>query len=369
MEREKNGHLCSDCGRKFDKGVLIKFDGLLLCPDCLEEKTVTCNQCGDRIWRDDESDHVGLCQRCYDRYYTTCVDCGGVIHCDDAYYVDEDSYDARCYDCHTRFIDNQCIHDYYYRPEYHFYGSGERYLGIELEIDGAGESDSNAQKILEVANRDEERLYAKHDGSLSEGIELVSHPCTVDYHLNEMPWAEVMEKAKQLGYRSHAPGTCGLHFHINRTAFGATEEEQEASIARLLFLFELFWNELLKFSRRTQASLQQWARRYGLRSQPKEILDHAKNEFLGERYTAVNLTNRDTVELRMWRGTIRYSTFAATVILADKLIDCACYMTDEEVKNLSWTSFVAGFTQPEIITYLKERRLYINEAIDAEQEV
>lgn len=369
MEHKKENYICGQCEEEFEKGTLVEFDGVLLCPDCLEDKTLICNYCGNRIWRDDESDQTGLCQRCYERHYTTCVDCGRVIQHDDAYYVDEDSYDARCYSCHMQFMDSRCIHDYYYRPEYHFFGSGERFFGIELEIDGAGEVDAYAQKILEVANQEEERLYAKHDGSLSEGIELVSHPCTVDYHLNEMPWAEVMEKARQLGYRSHAAGTCGLHFHINRSAFGATEAEQEASIARLLFIFELFWNELLKFSRRTQASIQQWARRYGLRSQPKEILDHVKSEFMGERYTAVNLTNRDTVELRSWRGTLRYNTFCATVQMVDKLVDCACYMTDDEVKNMSWTSFVAGFTQPEIITYLKERRLYINEAFNVEQEV
>ena len=219
MKTKENSHACNRCGRKISAEKLVEFDEVLLCPDCLEEYTLTCNWCGNRIWRDDESGRDGLCQQCYESHYTTCVDCGRVICYDDAFYVDDDSDDARCYDCHTSYLDNKCIHDYYYRPEYHFYGTGERYMGIELEIDGAGESDSNARNILEVANQNEERLYAKHDGSLSEGIELVSHPCTVDYHLNEMPWKEVMEKAHQLGYQSHDPGTCGLHFHINRTAF------------------------------------------------------------------------------------------------------------------------------------------------------
>jgi hypothetical protein len=36
---------------------------------------------------------------------------------------------------------------------------------------------------------------------------------------------------------------------------------------------------------------------------------------------------------------------------------------------MSWSSFVAGCTQPELITYLKERRLYVNEPVDAEVEL
>ena len=83
-------------------------------------------------------------------------------------------------------------------------------------------------------------------------MELVTHPMTLEYHLNEMPWAEVLRKAQSMGYLSHAAGTCGLHVHISRLAFGCTYEQQEAAIARLLYFVEKFWAELLRFSRRTQ---------------------------------------------------------------------------------------------------------------------
>ena len=44
-------------------------------------------------------------------------------------------------------------------------------------------------------------------------------------------------------------------------------------------------------------------------------------------------------------------------------------MSDEELKSLSWTTFVSGCTQPELVQYLKERRLYVNEPIESEAEV
>ena len=106
------------------------------------------------------------------------------------------------------------IQDYYYKPNPIFYGDGNRYFGVELEIDDAGENNTNAAKIVNIANHDEEHIYCKHDGSLNEGFEIVTHPMTLDYHLNHVPWAAVLAKAKELGYRSHQSGTCGLHVHV-----------------------------------------------------------------------------------------------------------------------------------------------------------
>ena len=41
-------------------------------------------------------------------------------------------------------------------------------------------------------------------------------------------------------------------------------------------------------------------------------MSHAKNSCAG-RYTAVNLTNSDTVEIRMFRGTLKLNTLKATL--------------------------------------------------------
>ena len=41
--------VCTNCGEEYCKDELFPFDGELLCPDCLENKTVLCACCGDRI--------------------------------------------------------------------------------------------------------------------------------------------------------------------------------------------------------------------------------------------------------------------------------------------------------------------------------
>lgn len=367
----KEMRACCVCGSLHPVEELTEVDDSYLCESCLHTETVRCQRCGERIWTDDNAGdgNTPLCQSCYDRYYTSCEDCGRVILQDDAYYESDDDYEARCYSCHCRHADNRVIHDYYYRPEPIFYGEGERYIGIELEIDSGGEREKNAEAILNVANAaGEELLYIKHDGSLEDGMELVSHPATIDFHLTQFPWVAIMKKARSLGYVSHRGGTCGLHFHVNRTAFGTTLDEQDACIARLLYLHEVFWNELLRFSRRTKNQYEQWCARYGLREQPQEILKHAKG-YGSCRYASVNLQNTNTIEFRLCRGTLRYSTFAASLALIDRLCDVACCLTDDEVKSLSWSSFAAGCTNPNLVAYLREKRLYVNEPVTAEAEV
>lgn len=362
--------VCDICGREHPLSELTEFDGVLLCESCYNTETLVCERCGERIWSDDnEGDGpTPLCSVCYDRYYTTCVDCGRVMLRDDAYYMDEDNYDARCYACHCRNAEHRVIHDYYFKPEPLFYGKSDRYFGVELEIDDGGEDNTNAEKILRIANQRGELVYIKHDGSLNEGMEIVTHPMSLDFHLHQMPWADVLAKARDMGYLSHQACTCGLHVHVNRTAFGDTEDEQETVIARILYFFEKHWEELLKFSRRTQKQLRRWADRYGLKEHPKQVLDIAKGS--QERYMCVNLTNYHTVEFRMFRGTLKLNTLIATLQLLDRICDVAINLSDDELKDLSWTTFVAGCAHlPELVQYLKERRLYINEPVVVEAEV
>lgn len=368
-----NTFICDNCGREHPVNERIEFDGENLCSGCADETATICCRCGDRICRDDNAgdENISLCQRCYDRYYTTCERCGRVILNDDASYGDEDDDEPYCHECHTRYCKNQVIHDYYYKPDPLFRGDGNRFFGVELEIDEAGERNDRATAIMDIANSNGlENIYAKHDGSLDDGMELVSHPMSLDYHRKELPWAAVLEKAKAFGYRSHKATTCGLHVHINRDTYGSTEMEQEACIARILYFFERFWEELLVFSRRTPRQLERWAARYGYDEYPQDILKKAKGIRAG-RYTAVNLTNTDTVEFRMFRGTLKLNTLIATLELLDRVSDVAISLSDEQLKALSWTTFVSGIqedTYPALVQYLKERRLYVNDVVENREE-
>ena len=188
--------ICANCGAEYPIEDMYQAEGDWLCEDCADRLTVICDHCAERVYEENavEDDTHTLCDHCFDEYYVRCEDCNRIIHRDRAYWDNGDNaYCASCWDEH-----NDVIHEYSYTPDLVFHGKGLRHFGVELEIDDGGTVNSNAQKLLDIANKDAENLYIKTDGSLDEGLELVTHPMTLEYQLNEMPWAAVLHKAQEL---------------------------------------------------------------------------------------------------------------------------------------------------------------------------
>ena len=365
----KENLTCSVCGVILSEKTAKEFDGQMMCEHCFCEKTAVCYNCGDRIWRDNnEGDgSIILCSHCRQYNFTACEECGTLVRSEDAYYDDDYPY---CYECYEKLMDRP-IKNYSFKPEPIFYGSGNLFLGVELEVDKGGENDENAQTILNVGNRNSDHIYCKHDGSIQNGFEIVSHPMSLDYHINQMNWKEVLEKSVNLGYESHNTYTCGYHIHCNRRSFGKTYEEQELAIGRVVYFVEKHWNELVKFSRRKTENLQRWAARYAtISNTTDETYKKAKDRHMG-RYVAVNLENDSTIEFRMFRGTLRMQTFLATLQMVDEICHQAVTLTDRQMEELSWSDFVSRIpsSKAELIEYLKSKRLYINEIIAEGEEM
>ena len=362
---EENTRVCDICGCELAEGEGTWVGDQLLCEDCVDEHCTTCDHCGDTIWTSDsvQDDDTALCQSCFDDYYRRCECCGRIIHDNNVNWHCDMPYCNNCFD----EIDNE-IEEYNYKPEPIFYGEGKRYLGVELEVDEGGKSDDNAETLKEIANSGHEHIYIKSDGSLDDGMEIVSHPMTLDYHMKNMDWQTVLKKAIGMGYRSHQTSTCGLHVHVNRNAFGDNQAEQEEIIGKILFLIEKHWNEVFCFSRRSSYNMNRWAARYGYEKTGKEILKKAKCSDHG-RYSAVNLCNYNTIEFRLFRGTLKYNTFIATLQFVDTICDVAISMSQSELEDLSWSELVKRISYPELIQYLKERLLYINDEVNAEEDM
>ena len=359
---------CDHCGEVIHNDEAYEIiNGDFLCRDCTEEFTNICDHCGGRVYTNDtvSDDDIIVCSECYDEHYHRCEDCNRIIHENDVNWYNNLPYCDNCYD---EIESDDEIEDYNYKPSPVFYGDGNRFFGVELEVDYGGKYGENALEIKDIANYRKEHIYIKSDGSLDEGFEIVSHPMTLDYHMNEMDWESVMHKAISLGYRSHQTSTCGLHIHVNRNAFGDNQSEQEEAISKILFFIEKNWNEIFQFSRRSSYNMNRWSARFGFEKTAKEILDKAKSGGNG-RYVAVNLNNYHTIEFRLFRGTLKYNTFIATLQMVNKICDVALSMSEREIDEMSWSSFVSSVEEPELIQYLKERKLYINEDVTTEEEI
>lgn len=363
MEEEKR--ICSCCGDVLgedDYGTWVGED--LLCESCVDEECIVCDHCGDTLYFDDSEsdDNICLCDDCYNDYYRRCENCNCIIHDNDVNWCNNLPYCNGCYDD----LEDE-IEEYSYKPEPIFYGDSYMYFGVELEVDKGGKDDENAHTLKSMANYRQEHIYIKSDSSLNDGFEIVSHPMTLDYHMNEMDWESILHEAVNMDYRSHQTETCGLHIHVNRNAFGENQSEQEEVIAKILFFIEKHWAEMFRFSRRSEYNMNRWSARYGYEKSGKEILQKAKDT--GNRYVAVNLRNYHTIEFRLFRGTLKLNTFIATLQLVSEICRVALTMSEEEIDSISWYEFVNSVRYAELIQYLKERRLYINEEIHAEEEV
>lgn len=359
--------ICDHCGQTLteDEGTLVGMD--ILCDECIDDYCITCDHCGETIWTEDSvtDGEINLCRECFNDHYRRCESCDHIIHDDDICWHNDLPYCCNCYD---EICEDEEIEDYSYKPDPIFYGKDDRYFGVELEVDCGGNDNENARTLKNLANCSGEHIYIKSDGSIDDGFEIVSHPMTLDYHINNMDWESVLHEAVNMGYRSHQTSTCGLHIHVNRNAFGANQAEQEEVISKILFFIEKHWNELFRFSRRSEYNMNRWSARYGYEKSGKEILQKAKG--MDNRYVALNLRNYHTIEFRLFRGTLKLNTFIATLQLVNEICRVALLFSEEEIEKTSWSVFVRDFCQyPELIQYLKERQLYINEVVNSEEDM
>ena len=144
-------NICTNCNKQFDESELTDFEGRLYCQSCLTERTIICRDCGRRIDIYDNSgtSEYPICQDCYDDHYSSCERCGRLIHNDDAYYIDSCDY-PYCHSCYEIEC-KRSIKEYNYKPNPIFYGEGNRFFGVELEVDEGGEEESAAAEILFVS--------------------------------------------------------------------------------------------------------------------------------------------------------------------------------------------------------------------------
>ena len=100
----------------------------------------------------------------------------------DAYYLDNDTDYPYCRHCYQQRCSGEYIHDYGFKPEPIFYGkafaTSEQSLKLTAEV--ILMRAPKKQQIQLILTKEK---YIKYDGSLDDGMEIVTHPMTLDYTL------------------------------------------------------------------------------------------------------------------------------------------------------------------------------------------
>lgn len=280
-------------------------------------------------------------------------------------------------DIHEHVRNHICVdgrHSYGWQPDgLHFYGqcAGSVDMGVENECTDF-ELDNTAQTLCRYLHDTmPEHIYCKSDTSIrsriydTAGVEMVSHPATLAYHMRKFGWADVLQAAELLGAKSHdASAQCGLHVHVNRNSLGNTLEAQQLCVSKLLIIMDRFYEtEIFKLSRRpTIADMAQWASKNDAGILPTDkrdvVIRKAEHlEMTQGRYHALNLTNSNTVEFRFFRGTLNPTSFAAALQFIDAIVRYCKTHTLQECVRCRFGEVVSMCKYPELYAYCNTRNI------------
>lgn len=264
--------------------------------------------------------------------------------------------------------DDDTIQDYDYEPYIEFYGdSNDLHLGVELEIDNAGESHDNALMVMAPISR---FAYAMHDGSLDEGFEIATMPMTLAYAESVKDrFNDSMGIARLLGYNSHNTSSCGLHIHFDRDFFGRDYRTQNTKASYLAIIMERNWEKFVQFSRRNYSRLENWAKKLDLVQDiyADDTEDDAQSKFSrkygnGDKYIALNTSHSNTYELRIFRGTLKLETFFATMQFVDNLVRVAKDCTSlAKAQQITFADIIDYKHYKELIEYVNTRGILTRE--------
>ena len=208
------------------------------------------------------------------------------------------------------------------------------YIGIELETE-CNHENTRAERLLITHSIP---CVMEHDSSLNSrgGVEIISKPMSFKKWLSlETNVKNMCSELSLAGYMSHDTSTAGLHIHITRPT-------DDRIIDRILFIMETYKDELIKFARRSNNHYAQWYSEIGYTSDQLKSLDFVKNhKNTSNRYMALNLTNRNTIEFRFFKGTLNGTTLMASIELINNLV-LLCSDLKRPVNRITWRLLTEG---------------------------
>jgi hypothetical protein len=313
------------------------------CNDCFEavkETLTACDACSGYNTEDHEmhwSDWLDMdvCDHCW-LDGVDCNECGYTVYLSETngnHYCEEDGYE-----------DDQNIHNYSYKPTPVFlwdrYEPEPKYfLGIELEVELKNGNSSEATTTA-LEGFGESNIYLKSDGSLNNGFEIVTHPMSLLYYQNSMNWS-TLDRLKELGIRSWNTGTCGLHVHISRTAFDNSYPFSDSHLIR-------FTKFIYDNQRMVERIAGRTSNHYSSFNEKGKIVKKIKENQNADRYVAVNTTNEFTVEVRVFKGSLRKERVLSAIEFCHAVVE---YTRDLKIvpkkAPFSWSRFVTYVTNNE----------------------
>jgi hypothetical protein len=311
---------CARCNRPTED-VQQTHRGSNICTECAATYYSPCGRC-DLLVRDGQrletADGSYVCPTCRRNHYWVCAgsDCSVLLgegdYCSESCEPDDSAY----------------IQYYSYKPTPVFHGDGPLYLGFELEINTPR---YDLDRCAAVASNALDSLgYLKEDSSISYGFEMVTHPMSHEYARTKFPWHMLHELAER-GCDGH---DTGLHVHVSREGFSSP-----AHVYRWLKFLYRNSEHVTVVARRDSDEWAAW--HYMDRERAK---DYAKGSRSAGRYSAVNVTNRTTFEVRVFASSLEPQEVQAALDLVAGSVEYTRDLTVVDINargGWTWSAFTA----------------------------
>ena len=292
---------CSECGIELTPETAIVLDtGELICTSCIHNGR----------------DTYGRCDRCGRWYKRTN---GGCSHCKSTVY-------------------DRVLNSYGTKPEPIFMNkkgigyNGNRFYGLEIELNNV--TPSFVYYVLQDLYRDK-KLYNKADGSISNGVEIVTNPC--DYS-SAKKLLEDMNRLFSVLDNKKTEVSAGVHIHVNRKTIDPIDTH------KLFYLFNtpnsnhVINNMFLYIVGRHKTSTVLRTLKDSYCKLGKGCLSEiVKNKVNSERHSAINLKNSNTIEFRMFKSTTDYKAIQGYLEIVNLAID---FCHESPLNKISLNNFI-----------------------------
>ena len=331
---------------------------------CDSSDIYVCNDC-DHIDNEGEGsyayDDTWVCSSCIDDNYTYSDNRGTYISNDDYEEEQEENEDRIIGEYH----DSKRVLGHI-PSKYDAYKSPDRpsqpiLLGLELEVE-VGEDYSCGDKAEELYDaikyvtdskgNTHQYCFAERDGSLNHGFEMVTGYTGLDVHAEQLQFF----KAPWRNVRSHDTRTCGLHVHIDKAGMSLFH-----ACKMVFFVHDSNNQKLIKdIARRANADYAQiknkkasyqWLKRAKSSGNPLNYLNEDRRE-------ALNFQNDNTIEFRMFKGTLRYETIMACL---EFTYATWFFCRDTGITELTTANFIDFISQPQQREHTKFLRTYLRD--------
>jgi len=354
---------CYHCAEPTPNDITVEVAGNIMCEACEQDEYVDCYECEQRTHhentREDRGTGETVCNDCFENNHSRCDRCDRVRHNED---IDSDR--GMCLDC----INHEVIREYDYYPEPLFFGSKSElkgkikpnkqlHFGIELEVESKSENeDEMVETAKKITDGYKGLFYCKSDSSIDHGFEVVSHPFTWDYlKENRLAFQNIL-KLRNKGYRSNQTTSCGMHIHLSKRVFTSTH---------ILKFLEFFYKKCpdlaLIVSQRKKDLIDQWASLQDVKR--SHLIRFAKDKFSDHgKYQAVNLSKGDSIEVRIFRGTLNEKSFFKNIEFVKSVFE---YTKQEGIGSIDRINYYKYIyenqrTYKNLVSFLKEKDAEFN---------